>query len=229
MDHARILDRHGDGLLLIAPVAPAAEARPRLLALYSDHLPSVPERGRDAFLTGRAMVARGMRLLSLTPQAISPLAGANWHGDMTEGLAGATSNDSGQVAVWLQRNAWCWLGLDLREIEADSQFDELSSKETQLLSQQGSLARMQSDERWAGAVSAKHALSRALAPQLGCTASPAALAVRFSTQSGISLGLKDARQAGLHADDVFCVELRVMPGRVLTRVAVGRLARTSLC
>ncbi|RJL19447.1 hypothetical protein [Paracoccus siganidrum] len=225
MDHARILDREADGLLLIAPLAPASQARPRLLALYRDRLAAIPESGRDAFLTGRAMATRGMRVLGLRPKVVAERIGAAW----PEGLAGAIGHGGGQVGVWLRRDGTESLGLDLRKIGGEAQAKMLSQHEWHLLSRQPGLARMRPEERVAGAISAKHALARALALQLGVAASPAALLVRPSARSGICLGLADARQHGLSAEDGFRVELRVMPGLVLTRVAVGQLARLRLC
>ncbi|SEN21032.1 4'-phosphopantetheinyl transferase EntD (siderophore biosynthesis) [Paracoccus alcaliphilus] len=222
MDHARILDREAEGLLLIAPLASASRARPRLRALYRDHPAMMPEAGRDAFLTGRAMVTRGMRLLGMTPQVVDD-EGAVW----PKGLAGAVSHGGGQVGVWLRRGGAGSLGLDLRAIGDGAQ--GLSQHELHLLSQQPGLARMRPEERQAGAISAKHALARALAPQLGAAVSPAALTVRASARSGISLGLADAALSGPGVEGGFRVELRVMPGLVLTRVAVGRPARLRLC
>ncbi|RJE86641.1 hypothetical protein [Paracoccus onubensis] len=225
MDHARILDREADGLLLIAPLAPAADARPRLLALYRDQLTALPESERDMFLTARAMATRGMRLLRLQPQAIPGHPEVAW----PSGMVGAMSHDGGQVAVWLRRSGSETLGLDLQAIRPDAQAGLLSGTELHLLAQQPGLARLRPEEQQAGAISAKQALSRGLALQLGVPVSPADLEIRASARSGINLRLMDAALHGLRVDSDFRVELRVMPGLVLTRVAVGTLSPLRPC
>ncbi|WP_147457628.1 hypothetical protein [Paracoccus alkanivorans] len=212
-------------MLLIAPIGSAANARPRLLSLYSDQLEVLSESERDAFLTGRAMVMRGMRLLRLPPQAIPEHPERQWPTDLT----GAISHDGGQVAVWLRRGRSESLGLDLRAIRADAQAGPLSGTELHLLAHQPGLTRMRPEERRMGAISAKHALSRGLASRLGTAVGPADLEVRASARSGISLRLADAVLYGLRPGSRFRVELRVMPGLVLTRVLVGALPRLRPC
>lgn len=225
MDYARILDREADGLLLIAPLAPATDARPRLLALYRDQLAALSESERDTFLTARAMATRGMRLLRLQPQAIPGHPEAAWPLNMI----GAISHDGGQVAVWLRRGRSESLGLDLQAIRPDAQAGLLSGTELHLLAQLPGLARLRPEEKQAGAISAKQALSRGLALHLGAAISPADLEIQTSARSGISLGLADAALHGLRADSDFRVELRVMPGLVLTRIAIGALPRLRPC
>lgn len=222
MDHARILDRSDDSMLLIAPILPASRARPRLLALYRDQLSKLPAASHGAFLTGRAMATRGMRIMGLPARALSAP-------DLRPDLSFAVSHDGSQVAVWLRRPGQYSLGLDLREIGDDPVSQPLTAAEALILSQQPGLARMRPDEYRAGAISAKHALTRALEAWIGDFGGPSVFEVRPSRRSGIALGYTDATVLGFKAEDTHHVELRVMSGCVLTRIAVSAPVRRRLC
>ena len=218
MPAARILDRDSDNLLMIAPIAAADRAGPRLRGLYP--VDEGAEGRGAAFLTARALAMRGMRILGQAPVPLSARADAP--PDWGAGMGGSISYAAQQVGVWLCRDATRSPGLNL--MRTGDPPDQQAPEEIALLDRLPGLARMTRPERLAAAQSARRALAKALWPRVGAGLAPGCAVVVPAQQSGITLSLTRGIGPGLESGMLFRVELRVFPDLVLTRISVPRRA-----
>lgn len=217
MPFARILERDRDNLLMIAAIAPASQAGPRIRALYpmaKDQ--NWPEQRLNGFFSARALVARGMRLMGHEPVAVSP--GGSAAPDWGRHFDGSISYGPSHVAVWLSCDTTHGHGLHLFRIGDAT--DAVTRAERHILTLLPGLQRLTMEERLAAAVSAKRALAKALAPRIESQAGRHCATVVGAAQSGITLSLTDDLATDLRRGSRFRVDLRVYPGLVLTRISV---------
>lgn len=210
MPFSRIIARDRGSLLMSAPIAPVSRAGPRLRSLYPE-LPGGGAERQAAFLTARALVMRGMRILGQPPVPVPP---------MRDGAApwgGSISYTSDRVAVWLCRDPALNPGLNL--MEPGDLPGSVDDEEAELLNRLPALARMTPDERIAAALSARRALFKALAPRIGPPPPGDCVKVVALAQSGLTLSLRRALGPGLPEGIRFRTEIRAFPGFVLTWVA----------